>query len=139
MGFTFFVVISLLLGGSVGLQLQPKKGRKLGGTLCPSYPYPTVDPSTLLRPLGPLLEEVGQNMSSLIKSTPGGAVVIVVYRDTVIWTVAGGLINISGELAINPCPCLIIDIYYTLVVYSIYGLILISFAEKQLLPTNALL
>ena len=92
-----FLSLSLLFSGSVGLKWQLKEGRKVGQSLCPSYPYPTVDPSTLLKILGPFLEELGQNMSSLIKSTPGGAVVSVVYRDTVIWTHADGLINMSGE------------------------------------------
>ena len=93
-----FLSLSLLFSGSVGLTWQLKEGRKVGQTLCPSYPYPTVDPSTLLKVLGP-------NMSTLIKSTPGGAVVSVVYRDTVIWTHADGLINMSGELNFSLGNC----------------------------------
>jgi CubicO group peptidase (beta-lactamase class C family) len=97
-----FLSLSLLFSGSVGLKWQLKEGRKVGQSLCPSYPYPTVDPSTLLKILGPFLEELGQNMSSLIKSTPGGAVVSVVYRDTVIWTHADGLINMSDPTRGRP-------------------------------------
>lgn len=66
-------------------------------TLCPSYPYPQADPSTVLKALGPFLEEVGKNMSRVLSETPGGAVVSVVYRDTIIWTHGDGAINMSGE------------------------------------------
>lgn len=67
-------------------------------TLCPSYPYPVAEASTLLQALQPYLDEIGKNISSLLTTTPGGAVVSVVYRDTVIWTHGGGAINMSGKL-----------------------------------------
>lgn len=94
--------LSLLLDGSVGLKWRMRDAKRVGQTLCPSYPYPATDPSTVQQILTPYLDELGRNMSSLIKSTPGGAVVSVVYRDTVIWTFADGLINMSGELVSFP-------------------------------------
>ena len=66
-------------------------------TLCPSHPYPTANVSDVLQVLCPYLDEVGKNISSLLSTTPGGAVVSVVYRDTVIWTHGDGAINMSGE------------------------------------------
>ena len=51
----------------------------------------------MLKALGPFLEEVGKNMSRVLSETPGGAVVSVIYRDSVIWTRGVGTINMSGK------------------------------------------
>ena len=67
--------------------------------LCPSYPLPAASPSDLLAKLEPFLEEAAKNISAALEEhkSPGGAVVNVVYNDTVIWTKGFGLINDSGK------------------------------------------
>lgn len=73
---------------------------KLGAVpLCQSYPLPAATPSDLLAKLEPFLEEAAKNISAALKedNSPGGAVVSVVYNDTVIWTTGSGLINDSGK------------------------------------------
>ena len=65
--------------------------------LCPSHPYPVIEPSAMQQFLAPFLEDVGNKMSTELKTTPGGAVVSLVYRDTVIWTYGYGAINMSGK------------------------------------------
>ena len=65
-------------------------------TLCPSHPYPIANASEVLSKLQPFLDEAGKNMSEALAGSPGGAVVNVVYKDTVIWTKGFGLINMSG-------------------------------------------
>ena len=95
-----FLVSSLLLTVAVEGKWQLRardRAPLVRQTLCPSYPYPTADPGTVIQALSPYLEEIGRNMSALIKSTPGGAVVNIVYRDTIIWSHGDGLINMSGE------------------------------------------
>ena len=66
---------------------------------CPSYPLPAASPSDLLAKLEPFLEEAAKNISAALEEhkSPGGAVVNVVYNDTVIWTKGFGLINDSGK------------------------------------------
>ena len=65
--------------------------------LCPSYPYPVANASTVLHAMRSYLDDAGNNISTALRDTPGGAVVSVVYRDTVIWTHEHGLIDMSGE------------------------------------------
>ena len=67
--------------------------------LCPSYPLPAASPTDLLAKLKPFLEEAAKNISAVLEEdkSPGGAVVNVVYNDTVIWTKGFGLINDSGS------------------------------------------
>lgn len=91
--------ISLLFCGVVGLQDGNRardKAPLASRVLCPSHPYPVLDPSTMQQILAPFLEEVGNKMSTELKTTPGGAVVSLVYRDTIIWTYGYGAINMSG-------------------------------------------
>lgn len=73
---------------------------KLGAMpLCHSFPLPAATPSDLLAKLEPFLEEAAENISAALKedNSPGGAVVSVVYNDTMIWTKGSGLINDSGK------------------------------------------
>ena len=71
--------------------------------LCHSFPLPAATPSDLLAKLEPFLEEAAKNISAALKedNSPGGAVVSVVYNDTVIWTKGSGLINDSGKITIS--------------------------------------
>lgn len=97
---TLCLSISLLFCGVVGLQDGNRARDKAPLTsqvLCPSYPYPVVEPSAMQQILAPFLEDVGNKMSAELKTTPGGAVVSLVYRDTVIWTYGYGAINMSGK------------------------------------------
>ena len=98
--------LSLFFCGVVGQKWSSHTREKtphVSQTLCPSYPYPQADPSTVQKALGPFLEEVGKNMSRVLSETPGGAVVSVVYRDTVIWTRGVGAINMSGKSIAHEC------------------------------------
>lgn len=92
--------ISLLFYGVVGLldgNRERDKTPLASQVLCPSHPYPVMDPSTMQQILAPFLEEVGNNMSAQLKTTPGGAVVSLVYRDKIIWSYGYGAINMSGK------------------------------------------
>lgn len=72
-------------------------GRSGMQQLCPSYPYPVANASSLLAKMQPFLDQVGDKMSQALSSSPGGAVVSIVYNDTIIWTKGFGLINMSGR------------------------------------------
>ena len=70
--------------------------------LCPGHPLPVVDTSDVLARLRPVLDEAAKNISAILREdkAPGGAVVGVVYRDTLIWSQGFGLINDSGVVHI---------------------------------------
>ena len=70
----------------------------LRNNLCPPYPLPSASASDVLSKLQPFLTEAAANISAALKAdnSPGGAVVNLVYNDTVIWTKGFGLINDSG-------------------------------------------
>lgn len=89
--------LSAFLFGVEGLKWSRNVLDNTSPRLCPGYPYPVANASTVLQALGPFLEEVSKNMSKVLRDTPGGSVVAVVYRDTIIWTHEFGLINMSGE------------------------------------------
>ena len=90
---------SYVQGGAFGVPLPPTTTTRADATPCPSHPLPTASASVLLVKLEPFLEEVAENISAALEEdkSPGGAVVSIVYNDTVIWTKGFGLINDSGN------------------------------------------
>jgi len=93
------VLLTSYVGGAFGVPLRPATTVRGDATLCPSYPLPTASASVLLVKLEPFLEEAVENISAVLQEdrSPGGAVVSIVYNDTVIWTKGFGLINDSGK------------------------------------------
>lgn len=101
-----YLSTSLLFCGVVGLQYgyrTREKTRLESSVLCPSHPYPVLEPSVMQQILAPFLEDVASNMSRELKTTPGGAVVTLAYRDSVIWTYGYGAINMSGNHVTKLC------------------------------------
>ena len=72
--------------------------KEIRAATCPDYPLPSASASDVLSKLQPFLTEAATNISAALKAdnSPGGAVVNLVYNDTVIWTKGFGLINDSG-------------------------------------------
>ena len=90
-------LIGLLACLASGVALRWRHNKPTSSeTLCPSHPYPIANATELLSKLQPFLDESSKNMSEALAGSPGGAVVNVVYKDTVIWTQGFGLINMSG-------------------------------------------
>ena len=132
MPFSSAILVSLLIfsGAAAKIKWRPR-GRDLASsqTLCPSYPYPSVDPQTLLEHLALYLDVWGRNMSALVNSTPGGAFVSLVYRDTVIWSLGAGVVNMSGKNYSKGTSILRLIIYlYNIntILYYILGIIVVS-------------
>ena len=103
--FSFSLSLALVCSGVVGLKWRhdSTRERKLAASqiLCPSYPYPAANASTMRTMLDPFLQDFAKNASEALKNSPGGAVVSIVYNDTVIWTQGFGLINMSGEIFVQ--------------------------------------
>ena len=96
-----FLSLSILLAFSAEDTSQTKHDPQMD--VCPSFPLPVANVSDVLSKLQPFLEEAAKNISAALKtdSSPGGAVVSVVYKDSVIWTQGYGLINDSGKWVVR--------------------------------------
>ena len=82
------------------LRATPPPPEQSSFPLCPGHPLPVVNASDILAKLQPLLDMAARNISAILREdkTPGGAVLGVVYRDSLIWSQGFGLINDSGEV-----------------------------------------
>jgi len=68
---------------------------------CPTIPTATLDPVALLGQLNSSLSDLDKAVSAALEedNSPGGAVLTVVYKDSVIWSKGYGVKNMSGNLA----------------------------------------
>ena len=66
---------------------------------CPTIPAATLDPTSLLSQLNSSLSDVDKAVAAALKedNSPGGAVLTVVYKNSVIWSKGYGLKNMSGK------------------------------------------
>ena len=66
---------------------------------CPSLPTASLEPKDLLTRLNQSWSDADLQVRAALKNdkSPGGAVLCVVYRGTVLWTAGYGLKNMSGK------------------------------------------
>ena len=69
---------------------------------CSNVPSATLDPKTLLAKLNATLLDVDKAVAAALvqDKSPGGAVLSLLYKDTVLWSNGYGLRNMSGTLSL---------------------------------------